>query len=312
MTSPSSEGAVPETQSQRSELANSRIRDTAKWLIGAFAAVGAALLAGIQLSSLGRLPACVGSAGCGRLWGALFGLLLGLAGVGAAVWLAASVMTRPSRSEQQLNEEYKDEGSELRRYFDANPVYLQGFNDIDDLVSHETDAYSKFDALSVRFAEATDDEQKRLLEELNEADSDLADVLSRSEAVVSLANQISFSTYFRRRALRGIMGSALGVAMGLAIFAWAANPEGSVAPTAALSGTSLSGADLSEANLTNLAMKGVDFSNAKLTNATLEGANVTGSTFDGVVWGNTTCPDGSNSDDDGGTCLNHLELPPLD
>ena len=59
-------------------------------------------------------------------------------------------------------------------------------------------------------------------------------------------------------------------------------------------------------------MKSVDFSNANLTNATLEGANVSGSTFDGVFWENTTCPDGSNSDDDGGSCLNHLELSPLE
>ena len=35
-------------------------------------------------------------------------------------------------------------------------------------------------------------------------------------------------------------------------------------------------------------------------------ANLTGANLDGVRWINTTCPDGTNSDDNGNTCENNL------
>ena len=40
-----------------------------------------------------------------------------------------------------------------------------------------------------------------------------------------------------------------------------------------------------------------------LMGANLTGANLVFATVTGVVWGNTTCPDGSNSDTNGGTCV---------
>lgn len=36
------------------------------------------------------------------------------------------------------------------------------------------------------------------------------------------------------------------------------------------------------------------------------GANLDGATLVGVTWNDTTCPDGTNSDNDGGTCVNNL------
>ena len=66
-------------------------------------------------------------------------------------------------------------------------------------------------------------------------------------------------------------------------------------------GTNFDGADLSEtilldANLTNASMRGTNLLGANLINAKL----------DGIVWENTTCPDGTNSDDNLGTCCGHL------
>jgi uncharacterized protein YjbI with pentapeptide repeats len=55
------------------------------------------------------------------------------------------------------------------------------------------------------------------------------------------------------------------------------------------------------ANLTN-----ADLSGANLTNADLDGADVTGASFTNVTWSNTTCPDGTNSNNDGDTCVNNL------
>ena len=50
------------------------------------------------------------------------------------------------------------------------------------------------------------------------------------------------------------------------------------------------------ANLTN-----ANFTCARLDDATLAGAIVTGAT-----WNDTTCPDGTNSNDHGNTCVGHL------
>ena len=204
------------SQRERSEAQNARIRDTAKWLVGSFAAVGAALLAGVQLSNLGKLPACIGDKGCGRFWLALLALVLGLAGVGWAIWLAAKVMTRSRRSVDELKDEYEDQGSHVRRYFDGNKSYLQGFKGFDDLIDQESLKYGEFDRLSAEFDKATAAEQEQLVGELDAKAAELDDLLARSDAVISVADQVSFSTYFRDRALRGIMIAALVAGLGLA------------------------------------------------------------------------------------------------
>ena len=63
----------------------------------------------------------------------------------------------------------------------------------------------------------------------------------------------------------------------------------------------LSGADLSGANL-----YGADLYNAFLSGADLTGANLFIANLDDVNWYNTTCPDGTNSDNNGNTCENNL------
>jgi hypothetical protein len=73
----------------------------------------------------------------------------------------------------------------------------------------------------------------------------------------------------------------------------------------------LRGADLSHADLTR-----ADLSNANLEGTTLTGANLTaavltGAHLSGAQWGGTTCPDGTNSDDAGGSCSAHLSSTPL-
>ena len=78
-----------------------------------------------------------------------------------------------------------------------------------------------------------------------------------------------------------------------------------------LSGANLTGANLNSANLTGADLTGANLSGANLnkanlTGADLSGANVTGANFDKVTWSNTTCPDGTNSDADAGTCIGHL------
>ena len=103
-----------------------------------------------------------------------------------------------------------------------------------------------------------------------------------------------------------------------------ANLTGANLITTDLTGAHLSVANLSGADLTAVVLRGADLSYANLSSATLYGspplfhepdlrdANLLNADFTDafvfdVLWGNTTCPDATNSDNDGGTCENNLE-----
>jgi hypothetical protein len=68
----------------------------------------------------------------------------------------------------------------------------------------------------------------------------------------------------------------------------------------------LSGADLRRANLFGAFLVSADLTGADLTGATLIDADLTDANLTGVIWSNTWCPDGTNSDDDDATCVGHL------
>jgi uncharacterized protein YjbI with pentapeptide repeats len=82
------------------------------------------------------------------------------------------------------------------------------------------------------------------------------------------------------------------------------------------SGANFAGSNLQGDNLQNGNFSGADFQgdnlsganlqNADLSGANLKGANLQGANLKNVTWSNTTCPDGTNSNADGGTCVNNL------
>ena len=82
----------------------------------------------------------------------------------------------------------------------------------------------------------------------------------------------------------------------------------------------LTGCDFTRAKLRETNLRGLncssgstptcDFTQADLTGANLTGANLVTAVLAGVIWSNTTCPDGTNSDladGDGSTCLSNLQ-----
>ena len=73
-----------------------------------------------------------------------------------------------------------------------------------------------------------------------------------------------------------------------------------------LYGADLSSADLSNAYLYGADLDGADLSGADLSYADLRYAYLYGADLSDVVWYDTTCPDGTNSDDNGDTCENNL------
>ena len=73
-----------------------------------------------------------------------------------------------------------------------------------------------------------------------------------------------------------------------------------------LYGADLSGADLSYADLSGADLSYADLSYADLSYADLSYADLILADLSDVVWYNTTCPDGTNSIDNGNTCENNL------
>lgn len=74
-----------------------------------------------------------------------------------------------------------------------------------------------------------------------------------------------------------------------------------------LSGSIMTNVNLLQSYLVEANFLNVDLTNANLTEANFTGAiNVDTTIRTGVIWSNTTCPDGTNSDDNGGTCEGHL------
>ncbi len=81
-----------------------------------------------------------------------------------------------------------------------------------------------------------------------------------------------------------------------------ANVNGVIIDSANFTGANLTGANFSNCN----GGGGQNFSNVNFTNANFSGCtNIAGSTITSATWSNTICPDGTNSDNDGGTCVGH-------
>ena len=79
-----------------------------------------------------------------------------------------------------------------------------------------------------------------------------------------------------------------------------------------LTGADFSGDNLDGSNLTGADLSGTEFADANLQNATFTGTTGDATTdVTGVTWLDTTCPDGTNSNEDDDTCLGHGFFSPL-
>jgi hypothetical protein len=133
---------LPEPEPTPLAAANQRIRDTAKWLVASAAAIGAALIAGSQLSSIGRLelgwPASEATA---RLWVATAGALVGLTAVVFAITAALRVLLPVQVLITDLADGWEKPGPELRpvvEFFRRRPKFLQGTASPADLIARRT------------------------------------------------------------------------------------------------------------------------------------------------------------------------------
>jgi hypothetical protein len=260
------------------DAANQRIRDTAKWLVASSAAVGAALIAGSQLASIGRLD--VGSP---RLWVAGAGAMSALAAVVFAVWAAVRVLLPVQVLISDLASHWEKPAPSHRAvvaFFRRQPKFLQGTASPGELITRRAELIGRL---------ATDPAARPAIEALDR----------RIEAVEDVANHEALKAEFGR-CLRRLLFAVMVAFLGILAYAWAANPPAKT-PTADLRNTRLQGAFLRDADLRNAKLDGAD-----LTDTDLTGADLTGASLLKVRWHNTTCPDGTDSDTNGGTCQGHL------
>lgn len=89
------------------------------------------------------------------------------------------------------------------------------------------------------------------------------------------------------------------------------NLFGAFLENAVLKGADLRNGNESNADFTNANLQGVNFFGSNLSqvgfrHADLTGAHLQAASLFGAVWSDTICPDGTNSDADGGSCVNHF------
>lgn len=85
-----------------------------------------------------------------------------------------------------------------------------------------------------------------------------------------------------------------------------ANFSGSNLDSVKIDYTDLSDANFTNAILTTINSPNVNFDHANFTNANLGSSNFPNANFSSVIWSNTICPDQTNSDNNGNTCIGHL------
>ena len=86
----------------------------------------------------------------------------------------------------------------------------------------------------------------------------------------------------------------------------AANLTGAKLNNADISNAYLSGVILKFAKLINADLSGSDLSNSDLSGSDMTDSNLTNAVLSNVIWHYTTCPDGTDSHDNGYTCMNNL------
>jgi hypothetical protein len=274
------------TEEKKEGLAASSelIRSAARWLVGALGAIGAVLIAGSQLSSIGSLP---GSSY--RLWLAVAGLAIGLGAVLYAIWRVVELLLPERAMLAELAEDWERSGVQPGARLTGRQ--RRKYPWIDSLARNPESFGGTYKSVP---------ELKAAYDKAEPADEDLPELVTIIDEITELAQYEKQKDRFNR--LRWHIAAAMVVsAVGITVFAWAANPSDDAPPVAVLRGADLAGSDLRDAMLVNADLRDSDLRDADLTGSDLEGARTSG-----VTWGNTICPDGTNSDDVGGTCEGHL------
>lgn len=185
------------------------MRATSRWTLAAFAAVGTVLVAGSQLSTIGRFEVNEP-----RLWVAVAALAVVLGIAGLAVWFVIAVETAGETSLSDLAWEEEHQSSADAKFLRANAALLGGFPSARALdAAYRAAIQARYDAIVAGSQDDIDAAQRWVMY--------LGDVV-----IFPLLSALRYHRVrctFDRWAGRIVI---LGVIAGLAVgaFTWAANP----------------------------------------------------------------------------------------
>jgi hypothetical protein len=187
------------------------MRTTAKWIIGAGAAVGSVLLAGAPLAAIGKVH------GFGSAAEAFAGLIIGLAGAGWAIWQTAEALIPPATTLAAIDTP-KFKG--LRAQIDADPAAFYG--SFGTSVADVQAAYRRFDRaaaqVAIMLAAERDPTRQRILTQgLADASANAGQARARLNWLLALAHAWRVRDLLRRARLHAFIGGA-AVAVGAVLF----------------------------------------------------------------------------------------------
>jgi hypothetical protein len=192
-----------------------RIRETAKWLTISLATLGGVLIAGTQLSDIGKLQQS-----SSRFAVAVIGD--GITAVAAVTILAFAiwVATTPAISLTQL----ANKSPRGLRDIVGDPLFLDGKNNVRELAEAYRSALDARNAAFVTLQQQKDDPSKIAAEAAD------AQFVSLSDTVGSLLDAVAYKrlAYRWKRAGGALLSCGVLAAAGIGAFAWAAKPPDKV------------------------------------------------------------------------------------
>ena len=221
--------------------------------------------------------------------------------------------------------EYEDQIAELEEMLEAqNQTIAQreatidgledGMSGATQMIQDHTEGIAILEAyrdLLLIKLENSNNTSAELIVQLESANASIASMQSQITALESLRDSLSTmlnSSNSTIDELEGLLNTA-----NASILQWQQTAEDNLVDLSFavlydidLSFADLSGANLSGANLYSADLNGANLSGANLSDAYLSDAYLSGADLNGVYWDNTICPDGTNSDDNGDTCVNNL------
>jgi len=189
---------------ERFDKSVAHLRDVAKWILTVFAAVAAVLLAGLQLSSIGKVEP-------GYLLGASLAALLGLGSVLRVVWLSASVLVSGIVNETSLRS-YATKKLTKGDIELNDPLLLDGYSKVANFLDDYKRIGSEYERALSRNQKAR---SKRLEPQVER--------LVRTMNNLIPAARYAFVLHSFNKAMAGMFYWALIAAVSIGAFAWATN-----------------------------------------------------------------------------------------
>jgi hypothetical protein len=213
------------------------IRETAKWILTAFAAIAAVLITGLQLSAIGQLSLL-----SWRFLAAMLGLLLGLSCASWAILRASDVVSIRFLALRELAEEQHRVVQQLRKHGldelalkpsispllfalreNAAEVFFGNATEIAELFERQNLMHQALYKLR-RHEPVRWDNRTYQPDDLDKLESAALALHNAAQQAVDWANEWTTRRQYNTLRRRVVPLAGIGVVAGLAVFAWAVNP----------------------------------------------------------------------------------------